>query len=137
MNLTKLLTFALVVAPTFLFAQNTITYRMGDVGKKTSIDESITYNMSKTVLAKNSIINVYSTDNKYAVTKFNISVLPKNGQLLGPFKVNSANVQDFADAIGREIASGDKLYIEQIGLSCDDCVNPIEPKSMAIHVKVQ
>ncbi|MGN6475734.1 MAG: gliding motility protein GldM [Flavipsychrobacter sp.] len=58
----------------------------------------------------------FDFDARFVVTSFDFSVVPKRGEMIGPFSVKGARFdgsQTVKDAIGR-LRPGDKVYIEEI-----------------------
>jgi len=73
-------------------------------------------NIFKAQLGVSAALDGFDFDARFQVTSFEFSMLPKRGELIGPFKSNTArfdNNKQIADAINR-CKPGDRIYIEEI-----------------------
>lgn len=78
----------------------------------------------------------FDFDARFVVTSYQFSMLPKRGELIGPFQVNSPlfdNNKQVADAINRA-KPGDRIYLEEIrGIGPDKRSRALNPISLLLQ----
>lgn len=93
-------------------------------------------NIFKAQLGVNAVLDNFDFDVRFRVTAFDFSVLPKRGELIGPFKVNGARFdasQQIKQAIER-LKPGDKVFIEEIrGVGPDGKNRPLNTISLTLQ----
>lgn len=125
---TLTLSFVLAAVSQTLYAQSNanIAIKIGRHGQPTSINANSGYKMSLHDLKENSNIYIYSKEGDYKVQEFQLSMLPKNGELLGPFKIEGQSIATAFDKISVTPANSTRVYIEQIKAFCDACATQKE-----------
>lgn len=129
--LLRTLIFLLLSTPIISYAQKVPTIQIGRMGKETPVTQTgIVDSVYAATFREDPVIFINSSYGNYEVNRYELSYLPRRGELIGPIKVSGDKAYDIKWSMRNyfsldRLHHGDRLYIESINARCtDSCAVP-------------
>ncbi len=109
--------------PIILKAQEPVYLQIGKRGIANDVSQKSATNKIESPFFKNDpSIYVSATSQPYAIKKLEVSILPEDGELLGPFTIKGEEQLKLMQKHLTHLSTGTRIFYENIMLDCEGCI---------------